>query len=111
MNSLKIIFGIFFSFLFCFKFLNPTLANPFDAGNISNGLQLHQEGCNSCHNSMFPDGNGNEIYTKDIRKINTSKKLYSMVEFCAGNNNLGWFEEEIIDVSKYLNDSFYKFKN
>ena len=43
---------------------------------------------------MFPNGKGDDIYDEDLRKIKSSKALYSMVEFCATNNGLGWFEEE-----------------
>ena len=84
---------------------------PFDEGNTKNGNVLHGENCRSCHDSMFPNGKGDDIYDEDLRKIKSSKALYSMVEFCATNNGLGWFEEENTDVSKYLNQTFYKFEN
>ena len=87
------------------------VAGPFDKGNTKNGNLLHGENCRSCHDSMFPNGKGDDIYHEDLRKIKSSKALYSMVEFCATNNDLGWFEEENIDVSKYLNQTFYNFKN
>ena len=88
-----------------------SLAGPFDGGNKKNGNVLHGENCRSCHDSMFPDGKGDDIYDEDLRKIKSSKALHSMVEFCATNNGLAWFEEEVIDVSKYLNQTFYKFEN
>jgi len=88
-----------------------SLAGPFDGGNKKNGNVLHGENCRSCHDSMFPNGRGDDIYDEDLRKIKSSKALYSMVEFCATNNGLAWFEEEVIDVSKYLNQTFYKFEN
>ena len=87
------------------------LASPFVEGNTKNGNVLHDENCRSCHDSMFPNGKGDDIYDEDLRKIKSSKALYSMVEFCATNNGLGWFEEENTDVSKYLNQTFYKFEN
>ena len=87
------------------------VAGPFNEGNTKNGNLLHGENCRSCHDSMFPNGKGDDIYDEDLRKIKSSEALYSMVEFCATNNDLGWFEEENIDVSKYLNQTFYKFKN
>ena len=87
------------------------IAAPFEEGNKANGSELHAESCQSCHDSMSPDRKGDDVYDKDFRKIKSSKALYSMVEFCANNNGLAWFEEEIIDVSKYLNQKFYKFKN
>ena len=66
--------------------------------------------CESCHNSMFPNGDGATIYDPDFRKLKTASKLLSMVEFCAGNNGLPWFEEEIFDVTKFLNEKFYNFQ-
>ena len=88
-----------------------SLAGPFEGGNKKNGNVLYGENCRSCHDSMFPDGKGDDIYDEDLRKIKSSKALYSMVEFCATNNGLAWFEEEVTDVSKYLNQTFYKFEN
>ena len=97
--------------VFLCAFCSTCLAGPFDQGDAGNGNFLHTESCSSCHNSMYPNGKGEDIYDEDLRKIKTSKSLYAMVEFCANNNGLAWFEEEIIDVSKYLNQKFYKFEN
>jgi len=97
--------------IFLFTISSPSLGGPFVEGNKKNGDALHGENCRSCHDSMFPNGKGDDIYDQDLRKIKSSKALYSMVEFCATNNGLAWFEEEIIDVSKYLNQTFYKFEN
>jgi len=97
--------------IFLLTITSASLAGPFDEGNKKNGNALHGEKCSSCHDSMFPNGKGDDIYDEDLRKIKSSKALYSMVEFCANNNGLAWFEEEIIDVSKYLNQKFYKFEN
>jgi hypothetical protein len=33
-----------------------------------------------------------------------------MIEFCNSRTNSGWFEEEILHVGRYLNDTYYKFK-
>ena len=101
--SLKAILLVFIS--------SASVAGPFDEGNINNGNVLYRENCRSCHDSMFPNGKGDDIYDEDLRKIKSSKALHSMVEFCSTNNGLAWFEEEIIDVSKYLNQKFYKFEN
>ena len=94
-----------------FTISSATLAGPFDEGNTKNGNVLHGENCSSCHDSMFPNGKGDDIYDEDLRKIKSSNALYSMVEFCATNNGLGWFEEENTDVSKYLNQTFYRFQD
>lgn len=85
-------------------------SQPFNTGNSENGEILHKLNCESCHNSMFPNGDGTLIYDADFRKLKTASKLLAMVEFCAGNNDLPWFEEEIFDVTKFLNDKFYQFE-
>ena len=115
--SINRVLGFFHSGLyallvfFLFTISSACLAGPFNEGNKKNGNVLHGENCRSCHDSMFPNGKGDDIYNEDLRKIKSSKALYSMVEFCATNNGLGWFEEENTDVSKYLNKRFYKFEN
>ena len=85
---------MFYRRFFSFTISSASLAGPFDEGNTKNGNVLHGENCRSCHDSMFPNGKGDDIYDEDLRKIKSSKALYSMVEFCATNNGLGWFEEE-----------------
>ena len=60
---------------------------------------------------MMPDGQGNDLYLPEFRSITNSVKLSSQVEFCANQNDLFWFEEEVESVSKFLNESFYKFKD
>jgi hypothetical protein len=102
---------LFLTSVILFAISSASLAGPFDEGSTKNGNVLHGENCRSCHDSMFPNGKGDDIYNEDLRKIKSSKALYSMVEFCATNNGLGWFEEETTDVSKYLNETFYKFEN
>ena len=42
--------------------------------------------------------------------MTTVAQLKGMVEFCANRTRSGWFEEEINHVSRYLNDTYYKFK-
>jgi mono/diheme cytochrome c family protein len=86
------------------------LANPFPKGDAAKGKKLHDPGCVSCHNSMFPDKNGTQLYSDDMfRKSTNSKELRGMIEFCNNRTNSGWFEEEIQHVGRYLNDSYYKF--
>ena len=61
-----------------------------------------ENNCLDCHNvEKFK-------YRKD--KINNFGKLHDAVDACSGNSGTGWFEEEIMDVSKYLNNDYYKFK-
>ena len=81
----------------------------FAKGNAAIGAKLHAKTCASCHNSMMPDGKGEELYSEDFRKMTDAGKLKSMVQFCATRTNSGWFDEEIEHVSRFLNDNYYKF--
>lgn len=86
-------------------------ANPFPKGNAAMGKKLHDPRCVACHNSMFPDKNGTQLYSDDMfRKSTNIAQLRGMIEFCNNRTQSGWFEEEIQHVGRYLNDSYYKFK-
>ncbi|MFM1859035.1 MAG: hypothetical protein RL133_535 [Pseudomonadota bacterium] len=86
------------------------LANPFAKGNLQQGKALHEAKCVSCHNSMMPGNKGEELYDEFNRKMKTTAQLKGMVEFCANRTKSGWFDEEIVSVSRYLNDTYYKLK-
>lgn len=75
---------------------------PALAADISHGRELQQENCMSCHD----DG----MYTRDNRKVTTPDGLNKQVRRCELTLGLQWFDEDVGDVSGYLNDSFYKFK-
>ncbi len=82
----------------------------FPKGDPAKGAALHKSKCVSCHNSMMPNGKGEELYSEDFRKMKSASELRTMVEFCANRTRSGWFEEEIEHVSRYLNDQHYRFK-
>ncbi len=85
-------------------------ANPFPKGNAATGKKLHDPRCVSCHNSMFPDKNGTQLYSDEMfRKATNIAQLRGMIEFCNNRTKAGWFEEEIQHVGRYLNDNYYKF--
>jgi hypothetical protein len=88
----------------------PVLANPFPKGNAAVGKKLHDPRCMTCHNSMFPDKDGTQLYSDLFRKMDTPAKLKGMIEFCNNRTNSGWFEEDIQHVARYLNDTYYQFK-
>lgn len=85
-------------------------ANPFPKGNAAEGKKLHDKGCVTCHNSMFPDKDGTQLYSDLFRKVDSAVKLRGMIEFCNNRTRSGWFEEEIQHVGRYLNDRYYQFK-
>ena len=71
------------------------------AEDISVGKELHQENCLKCHKQ--------DIYERPERIVKTLKHLRSQVLFCAVNNDVEWFDEEIDDVTAYLNAFYYLF--
>ena len=71
------------------------------AKDISVGKKLHQESCLECHKP--------ELYERPDRTVKTLKHLRSQVLSCAVNNDVEWFDEEIDDVTAYLNAFYYLF--
>lgn len=96
--------------LAAFAAVGPAAANPFPKGNAAIGKKLHDPRCVACHNSMFPDKDGTQLYSDLFRKMDTPAKLKGMIEFCNNRTNSGWFEEDIQHVARYLNDTYYQFK-
>ncbi|MCP4699264.1 MAG: cytochrome c [Gammaproteobacteria bacterium] len=79
------------------------------AGDVANGKKLHDENCVSCHKSMM-NGDPSKIYTRSDHKMTSLNALQSQVRFCATSLNVQWFEDELGDVTAYLNKEYYKFK-
>ena len=50
------------------------------------------------------------IYTRDERRVSTLDALRKQVKRCEFSLELQWFDEDINDVTVYLNESFYNFK-
>ncbi len=71
------------------------------AEDINVGKELHQENCLECHKS--------ELYERTDRTVKTLNHLRSQVLFCAVNNDVEWFDEEVDDVTAYLNAFYYLF--
>ncbi len=69
----------------------------------SEATELFQEAdCMSCHNT--------EDFKSDPKKTKNFHKLNSSVQACQQANDAGWFDDETLDVSKYLNKKYYHFK-
>lgn len=84
------------------------LAEPFQAADAAAGKALVEKHCISCHASSY-GGDGSAIYTRDYRKVKTSKGLLAQVRNCNTMIGLKWFEDEELNVAKYLNQTYYKF--
>lgn len=72
------------------------------AAELAAGKALTEAHCYQCH--------GNEVYTRADRKVHTLEGLQRQVQRCELALGLKWFDEEIANVSAYLNQEFYKLK-
>jgi len=71
------------------------------SANRNHGEQLHMESCTGCHDSS--------VYTRSNRRVQSLAKLGSQVRFCKDNLGITWFDDEVDNVTHYLNQDFYKF--
>ena len=71
--------------------------------DVTTGKRLFNENkCVECHSTdKFK-------YRKD--KVNNFDKLHKTVNSCSSNTNTGWFDDEVMDVSSYLNRDYYHFE-
>ncbi|MDI1309556.1 MAG: cytochrome c [Methylotenera sp.] len=72
------------------------------------GKALVEKNCVSCHAESF-GGDGSGIYTRELRKVKNLKELVAQIRSCHTMIGLKWFEDEELNVAKYLNQSYYKF--
>ncbi|MDI1362422.1 cytochrome c [Methylotenera sp.] len=83
-------------------------AEPFASADANAGKALVAKSCVSCHAESF-GGDGSSIYTREFRKVKTSKGLVAQVRNCNTMIGLKWFEDEELNAAKYLNQTYYKF--
>jgi hypothetical protein len=100
---MKILFTIF-----CLASLNASANELFAKADVTAGKTLHEKNCTSCHASSY-GADGSAIYTREYRKVNTSKGLVAQVRNCNTNLGLKWFEDEELNTAAYLNQTYYKF--
>lgn len=97
-----------------FKYLTLLLisscafAEPFEHSDASAGKKLAEAHCISCHASSF-GGDGSRIYTRELHKVKNTKALAAQIRNCNTMIGLKWFEDEELNVAKYLNQQYYKF--
>jgi mono/diheme cytochrome c family protein len=83
-------------------------AEPYAKADAMAGKSLIEKNCISCHASSF-GGDGSAIYTREFRKVTTSNGLVAQIRNCNTMLGLKWFEDEELNVAKYLNNTYYKF--
>jgi hypothetical protein len=86
----------------------PAFAAPFSGADVAAGQQLVEKNCISCHAASF-GGDGSGIYTREFRKVKSSKGLLAQIRNCNTMLGLKWFEDEELNVAAYLNNTYYKF--
>ena len=83
-------------------------AEPYANADAMAGKSLIEKNCISCHASSF-GGDGSAIYTREFCKVTTSNGLVAQIRNCNTMLGLKWFEDEELNVAKYLNNTYYKF--
>jgi len=84
-------------------------ANPFPDGDALTGQKLfEQHKCNSCHDSMM-GGDGNKIFTRFNRKVNSPADLVAQITRCSGNVGASFTPKDKQHIGAYLN-RYYKLK-
>ncbi len=77
-------------------FSSASMASDFDRGK-----ELHMQSCTGCHDSS--------VYTRSNRRVQSLSKLGTQVRFCKDNLGITWFDDEVDNVTLFLNKEYYKF--
>ena len=72
------------------------------AGNIENGKNLYQRGCTACHDTS--------VHSRPDRIVHSFGSLVNRVRACDAQVSTGFTDQQISDITEYLNAEFYKFK-
>jgi cytochrome c2 len=78
-------------------------------GEADHGKPLHENFCTACHVNML-GGDGNSLYTRDTRRVQSIERLMGQVAFCNQQTNAGLNAHEVDDIIAYLNETFYRFE-
>ena len=78
-----------------------------DQSQISWGGELFSDNCAECH--MVPHDADWFQARADAGNMGSYDSLRTMVQGCANNFNLPWFEEEVDAVTAWLNQEYYQF--
>ena len=71
------------------------------AVDAKKGEKLYSAKCGGCHDTR--------VHTRQNRIVHTYEDLVNRVRFCDTNAKSNFSEDDILDVSEYLNNAFYKF--
>jgi cytochrome c553 len=76
--------------------------SPVQAQEGDGAKELYSQHCVQCHAS--------EVYTRPERKVTSLDGLQRQVRRCELALGLKWFDEDILDMTHYLNVKFYHFE-
>lgn len=71
-------------------------------GDAAKGKALHDKQCVACHD--------NRVYTRANRRVTSVEALIGQVNGCVRQVGLKLDRDQINDLVKHLDESFYKFK-
>lgn len=71
-------------------------------GDAAKGKAVHDKQCVACHD--------NSVYTRANRRIKSPEALIGQVNNCVRQTNLKLDRDQVNDLVKHLDESFYKFK-
>lgn len=77
------------------------LAQAHEKHSEARGELLYATHCIACHTS--------QVHWREQRLVNDWNSLKAQVRRWQANTGLGWSEEEITDVTRYLNATYYDF--
>lgn len=82
-------------------FLLGARAAPSMAEEFSRGQALYENHCQSCHADW--------AHTRSGRKVTSLNELHRRVASWSIHAGLDWSDEEVEDVTEYLEANFYRF--
>jgi cytochrome c2 len=71
-------------------------------GDAAKGKAVHDKQCVACHDTS--------VYTRADRKVQSVEGLIGQVNNCVRQTSVKLDRDQVNDVVKYLDESFYKFK-
>jgi mono/diheme cytochrome c family protein len=71
-------------------------------GDAANGKKLHGEQCVACHDTS--------VYTRANRRVRSVEALVGQVQGCVRQTGAKLDREQVNDIIRYLDESFYEFK-
>jgi len=80
-------------------------------GDSQKGKALHDEKCQVCHSNMYDSSNPDGIYGREGRMVNSLGGLIKQVGNCNKMVQLGLDDQQLNDITLYLNERFYKFSD